>query len=176
MKKAIIFVMAFLFFSLAGCSSHLLTSNAESDGPVVMGKLKGSGVRQYIPFSDVAGESRPVIATQGYVDSKSTGNSGVTVRAPANTSPDIVAPNTFIISKGFAPNVFAVNAIGWKDGDTLEILSDVDVKVTNANNIYYGGTVTNSLNIGAKMYYKFIWFNDWLWLLQYSDTSAPRVK
>ena len=176
MKKIIFLAIASLVFLVAGCSSYLVTSNAESDGPVVMGKLKGSGVRQYIPFSDVAGESAPIIATQGYVDSKTSGNSGVTVRSPANNNPDIVAPNTFIISKGVAPNVFAVNAIGWKDGDTLELLSDVDVKVTNANNIYYGGTVTNSLNIGAKMYYKFIWFNDWLWLLQYSDTSAPRAN
>lgn len=167
-----------LCLMLAGCSSHYVVpgSAVEADGPVVMGKLKGSGVRQYIPFSDVAGEARPVIATQGYVDSKSPASHGVTVRAPGGNNPDLVAPNTFIISKGVAANVFAVTGSGWKDGDTLEILSDVDVKVTNANNIYYGGTTTNSLNIGAKMYYKFIWFNEWLWLTQYNDTSSPRAN
>ncbi len=42
---------------------------SEVKGPVVEGKIKGSTDKHYIPFSD-DGKDKPIIATEGYVDSK----------------------------------------------------------------------------------------------------------
>lgn len=151
---------------------------AESDGPVVMGKLKGSNERRYIPFTDVLGEqSAPVIATKGYVDGHAgSGVSKVIPKSPGNNDPEMVSPNSFYIHHQVAGKTYSVSGAGWSDGDTLEIWTDTDITVTCANNIAYGSTTANRINIGAGHYCKFVWFNNWLWLLLDFDTSSPRTN
>lgn len=171
--------------TLSACSakprSLVAGNDAEADGAVVMGKLKGSVERRYIPFTDVAGETAPVIASKGYVDAHAGGGvvgaPKVTIRRQNNADPDMVAPNTFILSDSGAGMTYQIDyRQNWQDGDTFELLATNDGKVGNANNIYYGNKQTNSLNISGYTYYKFVYYDNGLYLLQYSDTTSPRAN
>ncbi|ANN76800.1 hypothetical protein [Bordetella flabilis] len=114
-------LLALAVLALAGCSTVPPPLNDATVGPVVTGKLKGSGDVTAIPFSAyTAGD--PVIATEAYVDGRTPQHKLQLINSTA-TLQTLTDGDTLAVMTVSTMNVTVQSAstYGLRDGDRFTI-------------------------------------------------------